>query len=734
MIDRANPPVIRDFNTSFDGGTGYITLNATAGDWTTNTVTNPEAGSFIGDGNYSHTYDDDSDWLYCSGPDCEAFYQYLNFSYSVTEHTGAPYALNMTLRFEYEDNTDSPFSNASLLAYNFTGASWDVLSGSTNTTFPGADTDYTLESTSMGSDYVDSQGVVMTCYNVWYNNSGQKGLFDVIIDRAKLFLLDIDEPTVIWSFVNPDEPYDDENVTLAAVATDTKDVLTLKFNAIVYPNGFSDVDYSATEASDDLWTYTFTSMVAGFYCFKVNASDGLNSNEATEHAYISLTVRERTIAFENQLYLELENLIEYSADVNQDVDYYAYENETLIQSGSKSQGAFAITWTRNTTVGTISWGIYFNTSTDSVWVNGSYYNSPSVEDDFSLTTWDIDWQDVYVHVTWATSWGNSTITPHDDGSPASGTTENYTLKHEMLSTIGDHTLDFKIDAGGDNILWKNYSYTVSATALTYDTAILYTYNQAGDYVDWENFVFYVNETQIPANTFYNRTDYVYNITITDIFGDTLYSQVLDFERAIRITLAIHSFQLVSELLEPIWVRLTSSGGGYKEVWLYRGVPYEWWLYESKSYQWYWNIAGPGMGQVQGPHYYPGDGSWYTPVSAIMYKMSGYGMGELKDDIPDSTGGGGGLTQSDRDDIAETVVEDVVSLLNPLEGGPVGILIVCAFSALAYMSYTIPRRVVAKTYARPKPPEEEEEEEDKSKTKPRVRPKQYKSRDRARSMR
>jgi len=109
------------------------------------------------------------------------------------------------------------------------------------------------------------------------------------------FIEDGTAPLIVRSSANPPEPNDDEGIVLKAVVDDAVEVYTVKFNAIVYPDGFSDVDYSATEQSDNLWMYSFGSLDAGNYTFKVIASDGANENALTEYAYIDFVVREAVI-------------------------------------------------------------------------------------------------------------------------------------------------------------------------------------------------------------------------------------------------------------------------------------------------------------------------------------------------------------------------------------------------------------------------------------------------------
>jgi len=115
---------------------------------------------------------------------------------------------------------------------------------------------------------------------------------------AITFIEDSTVPSVVRSSSNPPDPEDDESITLSAVVTDTIEVYTVKFNAISAPDDFSDVDYSASEMTNNLWTYTFSSgdFPAGYYCFSIIANDGANENQlTTEQEFVDFTVREAAI-------------------------------------------------------------------------------------------------------------------------------------------------------------------------------------------------------------------------------------------------------------------------------------------------------------------------------------------------------------------------------------------------------------------------------------------------------
>lgn len=203
---------------------------------------------------------------------------------------------------------------------------------------------------------------------------------DVSISSLK-FIEDGTAPTVVRSFATPDPADDDETVTLSAVIEDTVEVYSVAFNGIVYPAGFSDVDYSATEQTDNLWTYSFNTLDAGYYCFKILGSDGANINALTEYGYISLTVRLGKIAISPITFFGVGNdftQMQLSFDINRDCSYTIYESsdtyaEADTWTGSVIEGWNNIAWDKLTvTDEQADFGIEFVNGSLSTWVNGSY--------------------------------------------------------------------------------------------------------------------------------------------------------------------------------------------------------------------------------------------------------------------------------------------------------------------------------------------------------------------------
>jgi hypothetical protein len=171
---------------------------------------------------------------------------------------------------------------------------------------------------------------------------------------AITFIEDSTAPSVVRSNFAPVNPEDDEAITLSTVVTDTVEVYSVDFNAITSPSGFTDTDYAATEGEENLWTYEFASgdLPNGYYCFKIVASDGANTNTLGEHSYVDFTVREAEITVQEITLIgagEDFEMMTFSARINRDCSYTIYEEsasspEAATYTGSVSAPSFNLAW------------------------------------------------------------------------------------------------------------------------------------------------------------------------------------------------------------------------------------------------------------------------------------------------------------------------------------------------------------------------------------------------------
>ena len=156
--------------------------------------------------------------------------------------------------------------------------------------------------------------------------------------------------------VSPNPPDDDEQVTLSSIIFDDVEVWKVWYNAISYPTGFSDVDYEAAEGQENYWSYSFSSLIAGDYCFKVIANDGANNNTITQsnrdYATVRFTVREAVIEIITYTLFGASSdftYMQYSFWISHDCTFIIEEwsdtwakNET--HTGSVSRGDRNIAW------------------------------------------------------------------------------------------------------------------------------------------------------------------------------------------------------------------------------------------------------------------------------------------------------------------------------------------------------------------------------------------------------
>lgn len=286
---------------------------------------------------------------------------------------------------------------------------------------------------------------------------------------ALKFIEDGTAPIIVRSFANPPDPLNDENIILSTVATDALDVYSVIFDAIVSPAGFSDVDYDATEQSDNLWSYSFTTLTTGHYTFKVIASDGANENELTEYAYIDFDVRAA-----EEIVLEIEiwsfDLLDYHVNINWKTNLgnttlYAYDNDTLEATGTSEDAT--LQFAKSTVIGVHILDFLIDAGTSSIWKNNTQYQIAQEQIILSNSHYSEDgnsWQysaEVNQNINYYI-YDNDTLV--ESGSKVEGF---FTLSRDAVNTIGTHIVQIKFNTS----LYTEYaggSYDVDST-LVFDS-------------------------------------------------------------------------------------------------------------------------------------------------------------------------------------------------------------------------------------------------------------------------
>lgn len=422
-------------------------------------------------------------WVYSGGTTRVKFLQI----YSIANFTYAAHASTPVTNYAYVDaNSDLRVSMTNgywFGLYNdpaFTVAVasypvWNITAGDLN---PTGSNDFLFQPV-VGSteNHYDEwrggwdQSGTMTDYGfIFYSGS------EFRISELK-FIEDGTDPTIIRSNVNPPDPDDDEAVTLSSLVSDAVEVYTVKFNAIVYPGGFSDVDYSASEVVGDFWSYEFSSgdLIAGYYSFQVTASDGANENQhLTEFEYIDFTVRISAIVISPITFFGAGDdfgSMQISFEINKDCTYTIYEvsdsqAESATGTGSVTEGWNNIAWTKLDVVdSTVNFSIKFVSGSLTEYVNGSYGVAQTVfvlED--HMTTDHKTQLSVSGRITKDASWAlyyDGSGSSSYSGSVSEG---NFFLSWTKHETPGSHTWTLTFTNGSDSISvggsFETYQYSI----------------------------------------------------------------------------------------------------------------------------------------------------------------------------------------------------------------------------------------------------------------------------------
>lgn len=108
---------------------------------------------------------------------------------------------------------------------------------------------------------------------------------------------DFAAPMIAATNYSPGVPTISTGMTLFAIVTDLVGVEDVWFKAIAYPEGFSDVNYHATEVGTNTWAYSFdgADLPVGVYCFVTYAADLFYQSMASATQYLTIQVSDTTI-------------------------------------------------------------------------------------------------------------------------------------------------------------------------------------------------------------------------------------------------------------------------------------------------------------------------------------------------------------------------------------------------------------------------------------------------------
>ena len=186
------------------------------------------------------------------------------------------------------------------------------------------------------------------------------------------FWTDTVDPVIEEKFVTPNEPTENDDVTVTVIVSDNVDVWKVVLNAVTYPVGFTDQDYRCTRELDDtLYSYTFEGMTPGYYIFSITLNDGqgfdLEYLPFTVTVDFVLTIQETSNTFDH---------VTISGTITKNAAYIIYDSDGNIkQTGSVVAGNFTLTfemWNKRS-LARYAYDIRFANGSSILWFNHEYY-------------------------------------------------------------------------------------------------------------------------------------------------------------------------------------------------------------------------------------------------------------------------------------------------------------------------------------------------------------------------
>lgn len=181
-------------------------------------------------------------------------------------------------------------------------------------------------------------------------------------------------------------------------------------------------------------------------------------------------------------------------------------------------------------------------------------------------TWDMDWTDLYLYITYDTNWHNSTLSIWWNTTTLLDHFSSEGSCQITLPTVaGLYMIDILINGTGsgytndgsyptnDGWIWLHYNYTVSVTA----TTMYIVYRMAdGTPLDFATFKTYINGYRLPPySPYYTTTATTVNLTIVDIWNGSVY-QDLTFTVANYVDIITSSYWLSLQNQQPWAVNIT----------------------------------------------------------------------------------------------------------------------------------------------------------------------------------
>jgi hypothetical protein len=250
----------------------------------------------------------------------------------------------------------------------------------------------------------------------------------------------------------------------------------------------------------------------GVYIWGVKFTDGTT----TRWVNGTFEVGEILLIISDPLYTATDNYNYLSGVTNLGCDWYAYNNDTQMDSGILTVGSFSINWDKNTTAGLYEWGVKFTDGTTIRWVNGSFEATLIVTSDLYTHNTEQNYLSGQVSVD-CTYYVYENETQIGTGPLTAG---SFSINWDSNSSIGILIWGAKFTEGGA-IVWINGSYynaPVVESDLGLTTALI---ESSG-----------VNISILISTNWLNTTIFVYEDDVLQNAGGTAEGNTIIYGKAI----------------------------------------------------------------------------------------------------------------------------------------------------------------------------------------------------------
>ena len=369
----------------------------------------------------------DTAWVYSSNATRTITGRLYNFTWYTTD--AIIVAAEMSINVE-----DVAILDTTLIATGTTNVDfdWTIYAEGVNTTEIGSvssEVDFSIEfdkNTTAGlhnySIYFDAGA----SGNRWYNSS-------YYVD----FDLNIDPPEVSGDYI------------------EVRGTTNLAASYYVYAEG----SYDSQTGSITPTTFSFffsKKLTEGVHNYSLyfNTTDGVKDVWKNGSYYVS------GLTYSNVFYISGVDQNQVSGVVSLVCNYTVYENDTYVAAGMTqiAAGAFSITWDVNSTIGYVMWGIKFNTSSSTIWFNGSY--TPLA---FTVTQYSYSITDEHVVVIGTPNKDGTSTLYHNDGGVSGGGNfydgVSFIVMWTRSTTEGVHNMSL-VCVSGTETFYINGSYYI----------------------------------------------------------------------------------------------------------------------------------------------------------------------------------------------------------------------------------------------------------------------------------